>query len=111
MSLLLPVRGRIPLGDLDGPTAVTRLCQGLVRESKVAAGAVVAARFEVGPSLGAEAILGAARSCGWEGIPLFVSRSTEETGLLQVEAHVRVKRRRRFRDVTVDPAPDDRKAE
>lgn len=108
MSLLLPVRGHIPLVDQDGETAVVRLCQGLVRESKVAASAVVAARFEVGPSLGVETILAAARRCGWEGIPLFVARCGEETGSIGVEAHVRVKRRRRFRDVRLDPATGER---
>lgn len=104
MSLLLPIRGQIPLAHQDVETAVTRLCQGLLAHSRLAAHAVVAARFEAGPGFGdAKEVLQAARGCGWEGIPLFLAYRPSDPGVLRVEAHVRVKKRRRFRDVVVDP--------
>jgi len=99
MSLLQPVRGRIPV-DTTSPEAVAaaarRLCDELLAWNRLRPGDVVAARFTGGASLPASPVP-AAREAGWSGIPIFFTRAADDAGLLEVEAHVRLRRKRRLR--------------
>ena len=102
MSLLQPIRGVLPLSD-PSPEAVvagaTRLCDALLAHNRLRPEAVVAARLvAAGTAPGAAApTLAAVRAAGWTGIPLFFTRTAGEAPSLEVEAHVRLKRRRRLR--------------
>lgn len=101
MSLLQAIRGEMPLEGHAVDAAVARLCAELLRENRLRDEDVVAARFTAPGAVGAAAVLAAARSAGWVGIPLFVARG--EAGLLAVDAHVRLKKKRRLRTVLVQP--------
>lgn len=99
MSLLIPVRGSVPLPAAD-PAAVAaatrRICEELLAWNRLRASDVVVARFACG-SVQPEVPLQAARTAGWTGIPLFVTCTEGAADRLEVEAHVRVRRRRRLR--------------
>lgn len=99
MSLLQPVRGSIPV-DPGSPAQVAaatrRLCTDLLAHNRLRPGDVVAARFVGGADL-AGSPLEAARAAGWSGIPLFLTRLRAAADRLEVEAHVRLARRRRLR--------------
>lgn len=99
MSLLLPVRGSVAVEPADAAglaAAARRLCDELLAFNRLRASDVVVARFAC-PAAAPEIPLRAARGAGWTGIPLFVTCSDEAAGRLEVEAHVRVVRRRRLR--------------
>jgi chorismate mutase len=99
MSLLQPIRGRAPL-DPASPAPVAeatrRLCAALLAHNRLRPGDVVAAHF-VSPASPLEA----AREAGWTGIPLFFTRSAADA--VEVEAHVRLKKRRKLRPLELEP--------
>ena len=100
MSLLQPVRGRIPVDDPTSPerleAAARRLCDELLAWNRLRPDDVVAARFVGGASLRASPVP-AARAAGWGGIPIFFTRAADAGAVLEVEAHVRLRRKRRLR--------------
>ncbi|WP_373044394.1 chorismate mutase [Vulgatibacter sp.] len=99
MSLLQPIRGTIPLQPTSAAAvaeATRRLCTELLAHNRLRPGDVVAARF-VGDAGMAVPPLDAARAVGWTGIPIFFTRSPAASGRLEVEAHVRLVRRRRLK--------------
>ena len=100
MSLLQPIRGRIPISPDKSPVqlaeATRRLCAELLAYNRLRPEDVVAARFVGGDSLPASPVP-TARALGWSGIPLFFTRSPDASGMLEVEAHVRLRRKRRLR--------------
>ncbi len=105
MSLLQPIRGRTPL-DPASPEPVAeatrRLCAALLAHNRLKAPDVVAARFASPASP-----LDAARAAGWTGIPLFFTRTEEP--VVEVEAHVRLKKRRKLRplELPLEPVPPE----
>lgn len=98
MSLLQPIRGKVPL-DPARPApladATRRLCAAVLAHNRLRPADVVAARFT-----SPDAPLAAAREAGWTGIPLFFTRTDE--AVLEVEAWVRLKKRRKLRPLELD---------
>jgi chorismate mutase len=101
MSLLQPIRGLAPL-DPASPTRVAdatrRLCAAVLAHNRLRPGDVVAARFTSPASP-----LEAARAAGWTGIPLFFTRT--DAPAVEVEAHVRLAKRRKLRPLVLEPEP------
>jgi len=103
MSLLQTIRGKAPL-DPASPAPVAdaarRLCAALLAHNRLRAEDVVAARFT-----SPDSPLDAVREAGWAGIPIFFTRTAADA--VEVEAHVRLKKRRKLRPLELGPAAAD----
>ncbi len=104
MSLVEEIRGDgpAPCGDLSA--ALRALCAALLAENRLPLTAVVAARIRIPSTL--EIPSAVPQELGWSRIPVFWEQASPpaDAGSLQVVAHVRVKRRRRLRAVSLEPA-------
>jgi chorismate mutase len=113
MSFVGMVRGAAPV-DKNDPAAIEKatqeLCAALLEANHVGPADVVSALFTVTPDLTAALPARAARKAGWGGVPLFSarSRSNAVTGLVEVEAHVRLRRDRRLWPVLLGDAAERR---
>lgn len=109
MSFVGKLRGAAPVEANDAlaiERATRQLCAALLAENHVAAEDVISAIFTVSPELTAALPTDGARKAGWGGVPLFSSRARPGSvrGVLEVEAHVRLRRNRRLRPVLLGDA-------
>jgi chorismate mutase len=113
MTFVGMIRGAAPVEKND-PAAIERatrdLCAALLEANHVGPGDVVSALFTVTPELTAALPARAARKAGWGGVPLFSARTRNGAGagIVEVEAHVRLRRNRRLRGVLLGDAAQRR---
>lgn len=98
MSLLTEIWADGPSDHRDPAAALERLCAALLEENRLQPQAVVAARIRLPQSQAFPTEV--PRKLGWLRIPLFWEHGVGAG--LHVEAHVRTKRRRRFRPIRLE---------
>lgn len=104
MSFVGMIRGAAPVAANDAAAieqATRALCAALLEENHVGPADVISAIFTVSPELTAALPTDGARKAGWGGVPLFSARGRAGSppGVVEVEAHVRLRRDRRLRPV------------
>lgn len=104
MSLVQAIRGETPV-EASTPEAIgaasARVCAELLGRNRLPPHAVIAARFRTTGGLPVEPAVEAARQAGWQGIPIFGETARDGRPALEVEAHVRLKRKRRLKPVNL----------
>ena len=100
MSLLGEIRGVAEAASADVEAALRRLCVELLARNRLPPAAVIAARIRLPAD--APAAVPVMRELGWSGVPIFweARQGTE----IEVIAHVRLKRRRRLKPVSLERA-------
>jgi monofunctional chorismate mutase len=109
MSFVGMIRGAAPVAGNEAAEierATRELCAALLDENSLGPADVISAIVTVSPALTAALPTDGARKAGWGGVPLFSARARAGAapGIVEVEAHVRLRRDRRLRPVLLGDA-------
>jgi chorismate mutase len=113
MSFVGMIRGAAPVAGNEAgliERATGELCAALLAENALVPADVISAIVTVSPELTAALPAHGARKAGWSGVPLFSAsaRAGAAPGIVEIEAHVRLRRDRRLRPVLLGDAASRR---